>query len=78
MCTNFLARHGTGGTRRPCSTMVTTREEAKQHPRAIEALIKKDIEYFEAPGSADESAEPPVKEHRAHRAKKVSQLQGKT
>jgi hypothetical protein len=47
---------------------MVTREEAK-HLRAIEALIKKDIEYFDI-GSVEESPELPVKEHRAARGAK--------
>ena len=70
-----VGRTGRAGREGHAFTMVT-REEAK-HLRAIEALIKKDIEYFDI-GSADESAEPPVKEHRAHRgAKKVSHYREK-
>ena len=65
-----VGRTGRAGREGHAFTMVT-REEAK-HLRAIETLIKKDIEYFDI-GSVEESAEPHAKEHRAPRgAKKVS------
>ena len=59
-----VGRTGRAGREGHAFTMVT-REEAK-HLRAIEALIKKDIEYFDI-GSVEESAEAPEKEHRAPR-----------
>ena len=65
-----VGRTGRAGREGHAFTMVT-REEAK-HLRAIETLIKKDIEYFEI-GSVEESAEVPAKEHRSPRgAKKPS------
>ena len=65
-----VGRTGRAGREGHAFTMVT-REEAK-HLRAIEALVKKDIEYFDI-GSIEDSAEAPAKEHRSHRgAKKPS------
>ena len=65
-----VGRTGRAGREGHAFTMVT-REEAK-HLRAIETLIKKDIEYFDI-GSVEESAEAPAKEHRSSRgAKKPS------
>ncbi len=62
-----VGRTGRAGREGHAFTMVT-REEAK-HLRAIEALIKKDIEYFDI-GMVDESAEAPAKEHRSPRGHK--------
>ena len=53
-----VGRTGRAGREGHAFTMVT-REEAK-HLRAIETLIKKDIEYFDI-GSVEESAEVPGK-----------------
>jgi superfamily II DNA/RNA helicase len=65
-----VGRTGRAGREGHAFTMVT-REEAK-HLRAIETLIKKDIEYFDI-DSGEESAELPAKEHRSPRgAKKPS------
>ena len=65
-----VGRTGRAGREGHAFTMVT-REEAK-HLRAIETLIKKDIEYFDI-GSVEESAEASTKEHRSPRgAKKPS------
>lgn len=62
-----VGRTGRAGREGHAFTMVT-REEAK-HLRAIEALIKKDIEYFDI-GSVEERAEAPAKEHRSPRGDK--------
>jgi superfamily II DNA/RNA helicase len=59
-----VGRTGRAGREGHAFTMVT-REEAK-HLRAIEALIRKDIEYFDI-GSVEESAQAPEKEHRSPR-----------
>ena len=62
-----VGRTGRAGRVGHAFTMVT-REEAK-HLKAIEALIKIDIDYFDI-GSVEESAELPVKEHRPQRGAK--------
>ncbi len=62
-----VGRTGRAGREGHAFTMVT-REEAK-YLKAIEALIKKDIEYFELSG-VDEDAEAPVREQRPRRGAK--------
>ena len=62
-----VGRTGRAGRVGHAFTMVT-REEAK-HLKAIEALIKKDIEYFDI-GAVDATAELPEKEHRPSRGAK--------
>ncbi len=62
-----VGRTGRAGREGHAFTMVT-REEAK-YLKAIEALIKKDIEYFELSG-VDEDAEAPVREQRPRRGVK--------
>jgi len=59
-----VGRTGRAGREGHAFTMVT-REEAK-YLRAIEALIKKEIPYFDI-GSVEDSGEAPEKEHRAPR-----------
>jgi superfamily II DNA/RNA helicase len=62
-----VGRTGRAGREGHAFTMVT-REEAK-HVRAIEALIKKEIEYFDI-GAVEDTGELPVKEKRAPRARR--------
>ena len=62
-----VGRTGRAGRVGHAFTMVT-REEAK-HLKAIEALIKIDIEYFDI-GAVEASAELPEKEHRPQRGAK--------
>ena len=59
-----VGRTGRAGREGHAFTMVT-REEAK-YLRAIEALIKKEIPYFDI-GTVEDSGEAPEKEHRAPR-----------